>query len=280
MAKIKAPEEAGRVNALIGEHIKTRREALNITQEQMCEKLDISVDGYKKNENGYNGIPIYRLLKIMSILDCDFEYIIGDIPEPKKAVIDIHEMTGLSKETCETLLLYKDQVVPVIDWLFNNGFMDMILDMSELYENKDLFKLYPLPEDMYHQSEEAFQKSTGMFWKSHEIDEKDYLYDLFSAFGRVDLRLLKQWSLFDFQEPHYINKSEIVSFEEFKSIPFVEDLKLPAEKQSLVYDLAIHAYNSTFDYFALKHTLENRSLDYMVKFKSLMDRYIECVDRA
>lgn len=258
----------------LGERIKEQRTKHNQTQLGIARECFVDVKTERNWEKDTTTPSFENIDTLCSLFDCEPDYLFGRIDYPTHEVTDIQNKTGLSIEICEQLLSHV-YLAPTIDWLLNNGFMDILYDLSSISDDVKLFKLHPLPSDMYYQSEEAFQKSTSLFWKAHEIDEESYLYDLFSSFADTDLRILKQWSLFDFKEPDYEHTKKIVSYEKFKDTPFIVDRKLSDEKKRLVYDLSIHAHNATFDYFALKHTFKTKSLDYMVKFKSIIDRYIE-----
>ena len=60
----------------IGSRISARRKQLNYTQEQIAEKMDVSVQMVSNLERGNKAIKIENLLKISSILDVSTDYIL------------------------------------------------------------------------------------------------------------------------------------------------------------------------------------------------------------
>lgn len=60
----------------IGSRISTRRKQLNYTQEQIAEKMDVSIQMVSNLERGNKAIKIENLLKISSILDVSTDYIL------------------------------------------------------------------------------------------------------------------------------------------------------------------------------------------------------------
>ena len=60
----------------IGERINTRRKQLNYTQEQIAEKMDVSIQMVSNLERGNKAIKIENLLKISQILSISTDYIL------------------------------------------------------------------------------------------------------------------------------------------------------------------------------------------------------------
>jgi len=60
----------------IGSRISARRKQLNYTQEQIAEKMNVSIQMVSNLERGNKAIKIENLLKISSILDVSTDYIL------------------------------------------------------------------------------------------------------------------------------------------------------------------------------------------------------------
>lgn len=67
---------------MLGDRIKQRRVALNLTQEELGNKIDASKFTVSKYERGVNEPDIVTLGKISDILECSVDYLIGktDVP--------------------------------------------------------------------------------------------------------------------------------------------------------------------------------------------------------
>lgn len=62
----------------IGMRIKSRRKNLRITQEQLAEKLSVSVGYVSQVERGVTKISLDLLAQISSILQCDLAYFVTE----------------------------------------------------------------------------------------------------------------------------------------------------------------------------------------------------------
>lgn len=60
----------------IGNRISERRKQLNLTQEQVAEKMNVSIQMVSNLERGNKAIKIENLLKISEILDMSTDYIL------------------------------------------------------------------------------------------------------------------------------------------------------------------------------------------------------------
>lgn len=60
----------------IGYRISTRRKQLNYTQEQIAEKMDVSIQMVSNLERGNKAIKIENLIKLCTILDVSSDYIL------------------------------------------------------------------------------------------------------------------------------------------------------------------------------------------------------------
>lgn len=60
----------------IGERLRIRRAELKLTQQEICNKIDVTQTHYSNIENGKTGISLESLLKICEILDVSTDYIL------------------------------------------------------------------------------------------------------------------------------------------------------------------------------------------------------------
>ena len=65
----------------IGKRMKTKRNELHLTQEQMAEKLDISVKHYGGVERGIAGLSIENFIEVSDILGISLDYLIKGEPQ-------------------------------------------------------------------------------------------------------------------------------------------------------------------------------------------------------
>lgn len=60
----------------MGKRMRERRKALHLTQEQMAEKLNISIKHYGGVERGIAGLSIENLIEVSNILGMNLDYLI------------------------------------------------------------------------------------------------------------------------------------------------------------------------------------------------------------
>lgn len=60
----------------MGLRIKSRRKALNLTQEVLAEQLDVSVKHFSEVERGLSGLSIENLIKLSNILGVSIDFIV------------------------------------------------------------------------------------------------------------------------------------------------------------------------------------------------------------
>ena len=89
----------------IGSRISARRKQLNYTQEQIAEKMDVSIQMVSNLERGNKAIKIENLLKISSILDVSTDYILTGNHISKDIDIVTKRLTKLSKSDFEMIYM-------------------------------------------------------------------------------------------------------------------------------------------------------------------------------
>ena len=73
----------------IGERISKRRKSMGMTQEQLAEEMDVSIQMISNLERGVKAIKIENLVKLSNILHVTTDYIlIGE-----KASVDVNSLT-------------------------------------------------------------------------------------------------------------------------------------------------------------------------------------------
>lgn len=86
----------GSVNDMVGHRLKQAREDAGLTQQELCEILDISRTSITQYENGKYAIPLEILLKFPNILNRPIAYFLG---------LDFKTLADLSPETQEIIRL-------------------------------------------------------------------------------------------------------------------------------------------------------------------------------
>lgn len=70
------------------ERLKNRRVEKGFTQEDMADKLGITRQGYGNYESGKRDVDSGTLKKLVRILDCEADFLLGIIDEPRRATIE------------------------------------------------------------------------------------------------------------------------------------------------------------------------------------------------
>lgn len=63
---------------LIGKRIKDIRNSLNLSQEKLAERVDISVQHLSKIENGHKGMSLSTAIRIANVLDTSIDFLVHD----------------------------------------------------------------------------------------------------------------------------------------------------------------------------------------------------------
>lgn len=103
-------DKKNEVLQLIGDNIKTLRLSKGMTQEQMAEKLDRSVNFVSLIELGKSGMSATTMIDICNILDVDANYIFNGLLDyeikysDKKLIDNILVLSNDDKEIIEKLI--------------------------------------------------------------------------------------------------------------------------------------------------------------------------------
>ncbi|MBO5207353.1 MAG: helix-turn-helix transcriptional regulator [Clostridia bacterium] len=93
---------------LIGQRIKVARKAKGLTQEQLSEKLDVSVGYVSQLERGVTKISLDTLGAIAVLLDCDVAYFVTESAPKSGAYLSSELSESLSALSSEKKKLVYD----------------------------------------------------------------------------------------------------------------------------------------------------------------------------
>lgn len=92
---------------ILGENIKQERLKLNLTQEQLSEKLDISISYLGRIERGERNLPLDTLIKISNIFNVSVDYLLRGslVSDNRLLTSEIDKLlTGLSSKEMNLIL--------------------------------------------------------------------------------------------------------------------------------------------------------------------------------
>lgn len=96
---------------LIGKRIKEKRKQINLTQEQLAEKIGVTVGYVSQCERGISKINLEKLSEICDVLNCDLSYFVtGSTVESSQYLNDefYEKYSNLSA-------VQKKQILSIID---------------------------------------------------------------------------------------------------------------------------------------------------------------------
>ena len=73
------------INAMIGSKIATLRKQYGFTQEQLAEKLDISIKHCSAVERGQAGLSLEKLIEVSNLFDVSLDYLAKDLSTTSKS---------------------------------------------------------------------------------------------------------------------------------------------------------------------------------------------------
>ena len=89
----------------MGERMKTQRKLMHLTQEQMAERLDISIKHYSEAERGIIGLSVENLIKVSEILGISLDYLLKGISIDYPIPVRIIEIYKKCPDDMKNLLL-------------------------------------------------------------------------------------------------------------------------------------------------------------------------------
>ena len=90
----------------IGRRICERRQALGITQEELAEHMDVSIQMVSNMERGNKEVKISNLIKLIEILDISSDYILTgkSVSENKTAAEKLSYLSDTDQKLIESLI--------------------------------------------------------------------------------------------------------------------------------------------------------------------------------
>lgn len=129
------------LNTLFRENFKKCCKEKGYTQQEVADKLGISLDGLKhhlRKNNPY--LPSVDLLyKMAKIFDVDISYLIGEINSPKCSMQAISEITGINDRSISLITRNTSQFMPGFCFLINaiskSGHLEEFSSLIEEFRN-------------------------------------------------------------------------------------------------------------------------------------------------
>lgn len=115
---------------IIGENIRVRRKVMKekISQDSLASTIHIDRNTLSKIENGgYERLTLKQIYDISEVLNCNVEFLTGEIEEPRLDNHFISEKTGLSGKSVRILLQYSD----ILDKLLSHKDTPALLNRIE-----------------------------------------------------------------------------------------------------------------------------------------------------
>lgn len=191
---------------------KAIREA-GYTQEQFAEKLDIDASTLRTYlSTKSRTLPdVTRLLEICNLLNCDVDYLLGNMPEKTHALALITETTGLSIEAIEAILYLKE----------GEGCDDLKLStFNEMLKCKEFDDMLAYMANVRH----AFSKS----------DIHDIMHPCFSDLESINI--LRKFEEYTGSQEYYAVKELGKLIDNIKIIRYSADL--------MIYDYLDYYYET------------------------------------
>ncbi|MBO5122331.1 MAG: helix-turn-helix transcriptional regulator [Oscillospiraceae bacterium] len=92
----------------IGKRIQGRRKQMGLTQEQLADKMDVSIQMVSNLERGNKSIRIENLIKLSEILNISTDYILTGKETAEDMQVLIEQMTSLSQKERKMMKLLMD----------------------------------------------------------------------------------------------------------------------------------------------------------------------------
>ena len=92
----------------IGKRIQGRRKQMGLTQEQLADKMDVSIQMVSNLERGNKSIRIENLIKLSEILDISTDYILTGKETTEDMQVLTEQMASLSQKERKMMKLLMD----------------------------------------------------------------------------------------------------------------------------------------------------------------------------
>ena len=87
--------------------LKKARKAANLTQQQLADKMDVTLKTVMNWEQGLVNPPLETVIQLADMLYCDIDFLVGRIECRDHDVQFIHDQTGLSEKSITELIAWK-----------------------------------------------------------------------------------------------------------------------------------------------------------------------------
>ena len=87
-----------RARKLFMERLAGMREKRGMTQEALAEKMNCSAQSMSNWERKSPGLSLSGAIRLSKILECDMDYLVGNVDETTHDIHFVHEYTGLSEK--------------------------------------------------------------------------------------------------------------------------------------------------------------------------------------
>lgn len=88
----------------IGSRLRKKRKQLHLTQENMAEKLNISIKHYGEVERGNAGLSLENLVEVSDILDVSLDYLIKGIEVDQTPIPGYNQLTHRQKQAAQDII--------------------------------------------------------------------------------------------------------------------------------------------------------------------------------
>lgn len=155
--------------------IKLRREECGYTSlESLCEKIHYTRDSYYKYRRNKKVLPLDTMLKLCELLDCELGYLLCEYDLPNREKTDIHECTGLSDKSIETLSCLKKGCSDRVYYEETLNMLNMILESSNIIDFfepiADYYRTEVKVNDMRKQPEYVANKNVDYVLGKPEVN--------------------------------------------------------------------------------------------------------------
>lgn len=136
--------------------LKSLRNEKKWTQQNLADSMDVDLKTVRNWENtkldppACNGMKLTHFINLCEKLECDPEYLIGDLPTKRKTTADIVAETGLSEEAAESLAQIKEEgnsVIGSAKIMLLNAMLEDVMFLENAASV--LYALHMIPEESF-----------------------------------------------------------------------------------------------------------------------------------
>lgn len=136
--------------------LKSLRNEKKWTQQNLADSMDVDLKTVRNWENAKldppacNGMKLTHFINLCEKLECDPEYLIGDLPTKRKTTADIVSETGLSKAAAESLAQIKEEgntVIGSAKIMLLNAMLEDVMFLENAANV--LYALHTIPEESF-----------------------------------------------------------------------------------------------------------------------------------